>query len=152
MSYSLQLRNGDLVVDRGRLGFVTGPQKLVQDIRCALLEKMGTDDLHPEFGSILDGGTVDGEEMEGIIGETDPEVIRSFVATEVNRIITAYRNAQINRAQADRLTYNKTTLSMGEALADAEINMGMIADTLVVQIILHAESGDTKTIAIPYSI
>lgn len=152
MSYSLQLRNGDLVVDRGRLGFVTGPQKLVQDIRCALLERMGTDDLHPEFGSILDGGTVDGEEVEGIIGETDPQVIRSFVATEVNRIISAYRNAQINRAQTDLITYSKTTLSLGEALSDAQVNIGMIEDMLVVQIVLIAESGDKKTIAIPYTI
>lgn len=152
MSYSLQLRNGDLVVDRGRLGSVTGPQKLVQDIRCALLEHMGTDDLHPEFGSVLDGGTMDGEEVEGIIGETDPDIIGSFVTTEINRIISNYRNAQIIRAQSDLMSYNKTTFSLGEALADADVNMGMIGDTLIVQIVLHSESGDTKTIAIPYSI
>jgi hypothetical protein len=152
MSWSLQLRNGDLVIDRGRLGHVTGVQKLAQDIRCHILESMGTDPLHPDFGSVLDGGTLeDGTEVASIIGETDPEAIRSFVTTELNRILTEHQNKQIERAETDRLRYNKTTLTYGEVLDDAEVNIGMTGDLLVVQIILHSKTGEERRIAIPYT-
>lgn len=140
------------MVDKGQAGVVTGSQKLVQDIRAALLERMGTDDLHPDFGSVLDGGVQDGVEVDGIIGEVDPELIRTFVSTEINRIIDTYRDQQIARAQADQLTYAKSTLSPDESIAETAINMGMIQDMLVIQIVITTESGDSRSIAIPFTV
>jgi len=114
---------------------------------------MGTDPLHPDFGSLLDGGTLQsGEEVASIIGETDPELIRSFVVTEINRILSDHQDKQLVRAESDRLTYNKTTLTFGEALDDAQVNIGSVNDILVVQIVLQSKNGDERRLAIPYTL
>lgn len=150
MSWSLQLRNGDLTVDRGQLGIATGISKLAQDLRCHLLEKMGTDPLHKGYGSVLDGGTrEDGVEIPSIIGETDEDLIVSFIGTEVNRIVRLHQNEQLNRAVSDRLRYNKTTLTDDEILETADVKLVHTADTMMVQITLHSSTGASQRIGIP---
>jgi hypothetical protein len=78
MSWSLRIQNGDLMLDGTNLGRATGSAKLIQDLRCAILEKMGTDDLHPEYGSLLDGGRDEsGDVQPGYIGR--PGALRRTV-------------------------------------------------------------------------
>src|SRR4051812_37950439 len=106
MSWSLQLRNGDLALGGANLGIVTGSQKLTQDLRCAILEKMGTDELHPWYGSLLDGGMdAEGVVSPGYIGETDWELGALNVQAEIRRIAKQYQDAQAARLENDRLTY-----------------------------------------------
>ena len=47
MSWSLQLRNGDLFHHQGKYATVTGPAKVAQDMRIALLTRMGEDTANP---------------------------------------------------------------------------------------------------------
>lgn len=145
MSYSLQLRNGDLVVDEGRIGVVTGWQKLLQDLRCHLLEKLGTDSSYPDFGSALDGGTApDGTEIDSPIGETDRDVVEAFVVTEINRVIREHQNKQLARVRDDQYTYGKTTLTQGELLESADINIGFQDTMMVIQIVVRSEGLDRR--------
>ncbi len=140
------------MVDRGQLGSVTGIQKLAQDLRCHLLEHMGTDPLHPEYGSLLDGGTQEnGIEVPSIIGETDEGLINSFIGNEVVRIVRDYQSKQLIRATEDRLRYSKTTLADDEVLESADVNLIHTADTMMVQITIHSSTGASQRIGIPLS-
>lgn len=117
MSWSLQLRNGDLTLSAAHYGTITNEQKLVQDLRSYLLEKMGTDDMHLGYGSLLDGGRQpDGKIVQGVIGESDPDIAELEISTEIKRIAIEYQARQLDRAKADKNKYGKTTLTKGEVL------------------------------------
>ena len=120
MTWSLALQNGDLSLNSSN-GFetVTNEDKLVQDLRCHLLEKMGDDDLHPEFGSLLNGGTLpDGTSHNGYIGEQDDDITVLGIQSEITRVVNNYQEQTLARAKTDKLTYGKATLTHGEVLYD----------------------------------
>lgn len=124
--------------------------KLAQDLRCHLLERMGGDSLHPSFGSVLDGGTrEDGVEIQSIIGETDEGLIRSFISTEINRVVKEHQSKQLDRAVADRIRYNQSTLTDDEVLEATEVDLAFTEDTMVVRITLRSSTGATQRIGIP---
>lgn len=116
MSWSLQLRNGDLTVDGARFGTTTNQAKLVQDLRCAILERMGTDEDHPWFGSLIDGGRLNGVEQESIIATDDWNIAVLAVESEIRRIVGQYQSQQIVRSEQDRSVYGKPTLTPPEIL------------------------------------
>lgn len=152
MSWSLQItEEGDFNVEASRYSTVTGQQKLVQDFRCALLEPMGTDNLHPEFGSLIDGGiTPEGVVSNGVIGETDLDLITLFIQTEVNRIARLMQQSQLARAKADKLTYGKATLTPQEVLLSLNgIQFTQSQDTLFAVISLTSANNANFSINLP---
>lgn len=117
MTWSLQISHGDFQVESAHLGVVTNQAKLVQDFRCAILEEMGLDNLHPDFGSLIDGGTTpEGVTTSGVIGETDLDMVALLIESEINRIARYLQRAQLERAKSDKLTYGKATLTPQEVL------------------------------------
>lgn len=153
MSWSLELRNGDFTIGGARLGSVTGSQKLVQDLRCAILERMGTDPAHRDYGSLIDGGrTLDGVEHPSLIGGMDWDRIAIQVESEIRRLAIAHQDRQLARTEQDRIVYGKSTLSHGEVLAGLrEVNLVQVQDTLNVLIVLQVGDGETRTLNIPLS-
>lgn len=150
MTWSLQLHNGDFAVTGAQFGTVTNEQKLTQDLRCALLEAMGTDDMHPDYGSLIDGGTLpDGTTVPGVIGLLDINQVAATVQSEIERIAQAYQNQQLNRAKSDRLTYNRVSLSPAEVLLGVGLTLTQQEDTLLVNIALSTARGDDINIALP---
>jgi hypothetical protein len=149
MTWSLKLRNGDLALGAAQLGTVTGEEKLVQDLRAHILEHMGTDDMHPEFGSLIDGGTLpDGTVSPGIIGALNDDFASMEVASDIRRIVNDYQDRQLARAKDDRYTYGKVTINRGEVLLsldDIEVTRSM--DTLQVNLkITTARQSDVDVI------
>lgn len=132
MTWSLKVSGGDLQLSGGGMQTVTGEQKLVQDLRCFILERIGTDDLHPRYGSTLNGGTLpDGREAPGIIGESDLSFAELEIESEMRRMVRLYQADQLQRAQSDQTIYGKTTLSRGEVLVSLDaINIVQDQDTL----------------------
>lgn len=117
MSWSLQITHGDFAVEAAHLSTVTGSQKLVQDFRCAILEEMGIDNLHPDYGSLIDGGiTPEGNTSNGVIGLTEPQTVKLMIESEVSRIARYIQRAQLERAKSDKLTYGRATLTPQEVL------------------------------------
>jgi hypothetical protein len=53
MSFDLKIVNGDLVVNQGALKTVTDSEKLIQDILKICLTDVGSNPLHPSYGSFL---------------------------------------------------------------------------------------------------
>lgn len=143
MSWSLRLQYGDFVVNNASLGVATKQQKLVQDLRCAILEKMGTDNLHPSYGSLIDGGvTPDGVETEGIIGETDLDLAMLEVESEISRIARNHQREQLERAKRDKLNLGRATLDPEEVLIEITgLDFDQVEDALKVLVTLQTATG-----------
>lgn len=152
MTWSLRIgEDGDFHVDAAHLGTVTAQQKLVQDFRCALLEQMGTDNLHPDFGSLIDGGiTPDGVVSEGVIGETDLRMVALTIQGEVSRIARRMQQVQLARAKSDRLTYGHATMVPQEVLLQLNgVEMKQKEDQIYVTINLTAANNSNFDINLP---
>lgn len=151
MSWSLQLRNGDLTLGGTSLGQTVGGNKLVQDLRCALLERRGHDVSHLTYGSLLDGGLDDfGVEQPSLIGTNDWNRIALRVEAEIRRISRVHQGAQLERARQDRLTYGESTLDPQELLLQIQdIKMIQAQDKLMVSVSLVTGNHQTITINTP---
>lgn len=148
MTWSLKVSNGDLTLSNAGLGTVTAEQKLVQDLRCFILEKMGTDDMHPTWGSLIDGGTLpNGQESSGIIGQTEADFVRLELENEIRRIVGAFQQQQLERARNDQVIYSKATLTKGEVLFDlTDITLEQVEDQMNITLSLQTGSGDQLTL------
>lgn len=150
MSYSLQVANGDLVFNGTSLATVSGAQKLVQDMTCGILEPMGTDDMHPTYGTVIDGGYLpDGTYQEGIIGELNGQYAANFVSSEISRVASNLQQAQVVRNHNDLATYGRSTLTPDETL----VSLGDVAITtaqnqMLVSVDLQTGSGPVS-VAVP---
>lgn len=150
MSWSLQIQNGDFAVSGSSLGIVTDYNKLVQDLTCAIMEKMGYDPLHPWYGSLIDGGTTpQGLTSPSLIG-MDPQTVANQVQSELTRITGDLQNQQLARAQADQATYNRSTITPGEALVSvSSIEFEQQQDTLIVTVGLITALGSSLSLSLP---
>lgn len=146
MSWSLQLRHGDLALNGNSLGTVRDGNKLVQDLTCDLLEPMGTDDAHPTFGSLIDGGVQNGVYQSGVIGRQNNDLSATFVRSEVSRVCSDYQQSQIARNNNDATTYGKPTITAGETLVSVEhIDLQASQDKLLVNVALQTGVGTVTT-------
>jgi hypothetical protein len=150
MSWSLQLRGGDLVIGGSAFGTITGQQKLVQDLRCAILERMGTDEDHPWFGSLIDGGRLNGVDQPSIIATDDWDVAVLAVEGEIRRIVDQYQKQQIVRTERDRTNYGKPTLVPGEVLMGVgNIQFYQAQDNLLCRVTLITGADSELTLNVP---
>ena len=150
MSWSLQLRKGDLVIGGTSFGTVTGQQKLVQDLRCAILERMGTDEDHPWFGSLIDGGRLNGVEQSSLIASDDWGAAILSIEAEIRRIVDDYQKRQIVRTERDRTSYGTPTLTPGELLMGiAEMQFFQAQDNLLCRVTLITGADAQVTVNVP---
>lgn len=152
MTWSLAIANGDLVLSNSDYSVVTGEQKLIQDLTCYLLENMGTDPNHPDYGSLLDGG-MDGSGTiyQSMLGLPNGNVIsEALIQGELQRVLLAYQNMQIQRAKSDKLQYGKTTFTLGEVLLSVDsVTFTPISDTLIVSIGITTGNGSSVALSVP---
>lgn len=148
MSWSLQVSNGDLVLSGMSFGTVSNEAKLFQDFRHHLLTRMGTDGSYPWYGSLIDGGRKpSGQEVESLITTTDFPTASLRIEAEIRRIAAQYQKMQLDRAQADRDRYNKSTLTMGEVLAAVlDVDFQQTADALSVRITIQSGRDNVGTV------
>jgi phage baseplate assembly protein W len=96
---TLQVQNGDLQLDTGgRLQFITGSSKLIQDLRLWLQEEYGIGYTSPNFGSTLYKMIGQGLTAEAI----------TSVQSEITRVLNLYQSNQALRLQKAQ---SKTELS-----------------------------------------
>lgn len=147
MSWSLKVSHGDLELSQASFSTVSGGAKLAQDLRGYILEHMGTDDLHPEFGSLLDGGIRNGEYVEGVIGQPNDALSLALVEREIRRLVADYQARQLTRARNDAAIYGKATLSKGEVLLSlSRIDTTQADDTMYIT--LNILTGDGSAISL----
>ncbi len=114
MSFSLELKNGDLGLSGTSLGTVTNAAKLQQDLVSAILTPLGFEELHPQFGSILENDLINPEVQ--IIGSRDFSHAAALVRSELIRLCQNYQAQQIARNEDDGMKFGKPTLTPGEIL------------------------------------
>jgi len=148
MTWSLKLENGDLAIGGSGLDVADNEMKMVQDLRCQLLEKMGHDIFHPEYGSLVDGGvTPDGVVYESIIADEDWALAKLRIQSEIVRVINDYQSRQLDRAKSDKAQYGKQTLTPREVISGINgITFVESLDKLIVQVHLATMSGQSETI------
>ena len=153
MSWSLQLRNGDLVSDGAQLAQVTNQNKLIQDLRCAILERRGTDDMHPRFGSLIDGGYDDqGNWVSSLIGEDEINFVVTQVESDLRKIALEHQSRQAARAQDDRLVYGASTLNNPELLMEVRnVRFIQSQDKLMVTVSIRTGGNQDLDIDVPIS-
>lgn len=135
MSFSLEIRHGDLALNGSQFATISGGDKLVQDLRCALLTRLGSYEGEPEFGSTVDD----------IIGELDWHHAASLLQSEVNRVCADYQKQQISRNEYDGLTYGRSTLLPEEILLKvADIKFTDARDALIAKVVLNTGTGEVQ--------
>lgn len=149
MSWSLRLTDGDFALSGSQFDTVNDFDKLAQDLRCCVLEKMGTDDMHPAFGSLINGGvTPDGTRVSGALGLFGTQAAQQ-VQAEIQRICANYQSQQLARAKDDRTTYNRVSLTPGEVLLSiTDIQLKQNQDSLDVLVKLSTATGEDVSIAL----
>jgi hypothetical protein len=151
MTWSFAIQNGDLALSASDYAIVTGEDKLIQDLTCYILERMGTDPNHPDYGSLLNGG-IDGNGtvFPSILGVNESAVVQARVQGELQRILLAYQNLQLARAKNDIALYGKTTFSRGEVLLSVDsFKMQTAFDTLSVTIGISTGNNTSVSLNIP---
>jgi len=152
VSWSLDITGGDLnfVSDRSGAATVTNRDKAFQDLRCALLEPMGSDPMHPEHGSLLDGGRLpNGRTVESLVGQEALSVLK--IKEEIGRVIQRYMTMQRNKIDSENQLYGKSTLQDGEIVQTImSIDHRMFGSTKVIlQANLLMRNASTVTINQP---
>ena len=146
MTWSYAIVNGDLsFAGPGGYATVSGQSKLLQDLRNWLLEPRGTDPIHPDYGSTLDGGTLpDGSSADSVIGELMTSANLLTLESEVRRVLAAYQQQQLDRITSEAALYNgKNTFSASEILASVDdVNIQTVADMVFIQCVITTADGD----------
>jgi phage baseplate assembly protein W len=104
---TLRLKGGDLVPGPGGVETITGVDRLVQDLRCALSEPVGNDRFHPGWGSRIDE----------FIGMPLDEATAFAVEQEILRVIGNYMAVQEEKVRMAQATGTETRYSSSEVLA-----------------------------------
>lgn len=149
MSFSLELKNGDLGLSGTSFGTVVDAAKLQQDLVSAILTPLGFEELHPEFGSILEDDLIDPEVT--IIGSRDFKHASAVIRSELIRLCQNYQAQQIARNEDDGVKFGKPTLTPGEILLRV-VNVTFVQSEDHLLCVLELEIGnDTITLNIPVS-
>jgi hypothetical protein len=149
MSWSLRLSNGDFVPSRGSLSTARNSTKLVQDLKCFILQEIGSDGYHPEYGSKIDGGVDSGAPVPSLLGNPSA-FAKGEIEAELKRIIGIYQRQQLIRARQDQATNGRITLDQGEVLVNLNgISFEQNGDRLRATISITTGDKSTFEIQVP---
>lgn len=152
MSKSLKVKNGDLVIGAGRqYESVSGAEKLAQDLRLWVLERVGTDITTPTLGTTFEGGTINGREIEPMIGAVMTEARVLEVQQQISNLLTQYQQQQLLKMQSDMYNFNGVhTLPPEEILFDIEsVEVKTFGTTIICRASLRTASGTQFRLTIP---
>lgn len=152
MSTSFRLTNGDLSIGSGRsLEVVSGENKLRQDLRLWVLERIGTDPATPTYGSRLDGGIIDGEEVPTFIGQIVNAQIEAEIRSEVITLLQRYQAMQYEKIRNETILYSgKNTLEANEIIKTIDL-VRVYAEntTIIVNVYISTLANTTLNLTIP---
>ena len=100
MSYSLAVRDGDLVREGSSLAIVHGVDKLKQDMQLWITERFGSDRFHPAMGSML-------QEYIGTVINPNTNI---EIQDEILRVLNNYQRVTLQGFQENPRLYSLTEL------------------------------------------
>lgn len=152
MSKSLRIEHGDLVVGSGRaFDTVAGKEKLFQDLKLWILERIGTDPSTPTYGSRLDGGVENGVELQSFIGEMQTQERLLEIKSEIVSLLNLYQATQLEKMKRELVQYGgRHTLSDDEVLHTVDnIEMASLGTTVIVRVTCSTLAGTSLQLTIP---
>lgn len=152
MSKSLAIENGDLIIGSGRsYQTVSGRQKLLQDLKLWVLEKIGTDPLLPTYGSVFDGGIIDGQVVDSFIGEATTQEIRNNIRIATLELLDRYQSMQFEKMRSETLLYNGNNSLDADEVIDEIVSASVIQveTTILIQVLLTTLAGTNLKLTIP---
>ena len=119
---------------RGSLLVARNETKLVQDLRCFILQGLGSDMYHPTYGSNIE---------EAVGG--DFRITTMDIESELKRIVRLYQERQISRARTDQVARGRVSLEQGEVLVSLDnIDFQQEQDRLTVNMVI--KTGDSRSL------
>lgn len=100
MTISLQIANGDLVMNGSTFGIVANTDKLRQDLTLWMTERFGIDRFHPAMGS----------NFQNYIGSTITHSTQAMVYSEALRVLDNYQRIQMAGLKASPAIYSLSEL------------------------------------------
>jgi hypothetical protein len=155
MSKSFALTNGDLSIGEGRsFQIVKGREKLGQDLRLWVLERIGTDPSTPDFGSTLDGGKVNGQPVQSFIGQMISPTTLAAIRQDITNLVTRYQALQYSKIRTETTRYlGSTTIDQDEAIASINsIDVRASGTTVIVQINLTTVANSSLRLTFPIGV
>lgn len=143
MSKSLSIAAGDLTVTGRHYDTVTGVDKLKQDLKCLMIERVGTDPATPDFGSQF--------ETDAYIGNVYSEILAAEARADVQELLQSYQSAQLEKIKQETIAYNGlNTLSADEVIQNIDsIDSVFSVDTLVIRVTLTTLANTQIKIDVP---
>lgn len=132
MSFSLQVLNGDLVLNGSQMGVVWGVAKLRQDLQLWMTERYGIDKSHPAMGSYF----------ENYVGGVINSSTQAMVYNEAMRILQNYQNVQ-----GQAFSQSPQLFSLSELLyAINAVDVLLALDTVTVAVSAANAQGAATTV------
>jgi phage baseplate assembly protein W len=133
----LALADGDLVVTPAGHKTISGAARITQDLRCALIEPLGNDRFHRDWGSII----------RSYIGQTLTEEVALLVESEANRVLQNYvlvQRAQVLGDFTAQRASRYDTSDVVRAIQDIRVQINF--DTVTVFVVLVTQANQRVTI------
>lgn len=119
MSFDIQIKNGDLVLQNGDLKKITDLDKLLQDILKICLTPAGANPINPWYGSYLNNSVIG----SGIDSDVLNEIGKNQLSKSLEKLVEL-QNQQLNSQQsvnADELINNISSISINRNQQDPRL-------------------------------
>jgi hypothetical protein len=130
---------------------VSGQDKLLQDLKLWVLERIGTDPATPTYGSRLDGGVINGEEVPTFIGMMVNERVAAEIRSEVISLLQRYQAAQYEKLREETILYvGKNTLDASEIIQSIDsVRIRSESTTIIVSVHLTTLANQSLNLTFP---
>jgi hypothetical protein len=110
---------------------------------------MGTDPMHPDYGSLLDGGRLpNGTVVQSSIGSDASSLFR--IEEEVSRVIQNFITRQNQRIKSDMASFGRTSVSDSEIIQRvSSVETKLFGSKLILQVNLVMRNNNSITITQP---
>ena len=151
MSKSFAVKGGDLSIGAGRsLEIVDGQEKLLQDLKNWIMERIGTDPATPTFGSRLDGGMDNGRYVASMIGQPMSDEAVAEIKLQISELISRYRVFQLEKIQDEIARFGETTIKPEETISRLQkIEAIVLGDTVAVRAQIATLANHNLKIVVP---
>jgi phage baseplate assembly protein W len=129
---TLAIVDGDLVMSANSFLYLTGPNKLKQDLYFALHEHYGADPYHPLWGTIL------GQ----FVGLPMTPMVEQNVLNEVNRVLMNYIAVQADLIKSYNVTDTRSSISTADVIGSINsVQAQQVGTSLMISVTLTTMAG-----------
>lgn len=135
---SWRISNGDLVLGPHGFAEVTGPDRVLQDLRLAVLEPFGSDRFHTKWGSLL----------QQMIGHPITPMTGQVIQSEMVRLVQNYITIQKDIQATAIKNGNRLLFGTNDLVASIEnINIVQRQTQMIISVTLRMVSNQTVSIS-----